>query len=169
MVVMRRALLVLVSAATAVAMGAGPGIGAGKGGGAGDEAGAAAPEADLSHHGHTSLSGGRLTVRFESENHGPAGLTDATVRLDFSVPPTAGQALPSNCLWSGDRTVLCGTGKLRRVGRSHRTALDLKTVGSPAEVVVWVGTAWNGGASDPNPENDRHRVLTPDTGDLYAF
>ncbi|MFJ1649094.1 hypothetical protein [Streptomyces sp. NPDC088258] len=126
-------------------------------------------EADLSHHGHVSLWSGRLTVRLESENHGPSRLADATVRIDFSAPAAPGQALPAHCLWGGDRTVLCRTGQLRPVVRSRETVLELELDGDPAEVVVRVDTAWNGGASDQNPENHRHRVLVPATGDAYAF
>ncbi|MEW1718390.1 hypothetical protein [Streptomyces sp. NPDC093109] len=128
-----------------------------------------AVEADLSHHGHVSLWKGRLTVRLESENHGPAKVPEATVRLDLSAAPTAGQALPAHCLWGGDRVVLCRTGQLRATGRSRETALDLALPGDPAEVVVRIDTAWNGGASDRNPENQHHRVLVPATGDQYAF
>ncbi|MFJ9028220.1 hypothetical protein ACIRQP_06780 [Streptomyces sp. NPDC102274] len=171
--VKRKALLVAVSAVTAVVMGAGTGVGAGSGAGAGARAdgvrGAVVPEADLSHHGYVSLWSEQLTVRLESENHGPSGLADATVQLTFSVALAAGQSLPSNCLRGDDRVVLCHTGPLRAVGRSQETVLDLKTVGRPVEAVVQIDTAWNGGASDPNPGNHRHRVLAPATGDPYVF
>ncbi|MFE2747450.1 hypothetical protein ACFXKX_24490 [Streptomyces scopuliridis] len=165
--VKRKALLVAVSAVAAVVMGAGPGVGAGVGT-VGVRA-AVVPEADLAHHGHVSLWSEQLTVRFESENHGPSALADATVRLTFSVAVAAGQSLPANCLWGGDRMVLCRTGQLRAGGRSPETALDLKATGRPVEAVVQIDTAWNGGASDSNPENHRHRVLAPATGDPYAF
>ncbi|MFB6978644.1 hypothetical protein [Streptomyces scopuliridis] len=165
--VKRKALLVTVSAVTAVVMGAGPGVGA-DAGTAGVQ-GAAVPEADLAHHGYVSLWSDQLTVRFESENHGPSAVADATVRLTFSVAVAAGQSLPANCLWGGDREVLCRTGQLRAGGRSQETALDLKAAGRPVEAVVQIDTAWNGGASDPNPENHRHRVLAPATGDPYVF
>ncbi|MFE4367486.1 hypothetical protein ACFRMN_04380 [Streptomyces sp. NPDC056835] len=169
--VKRKALLVAVSAVTAVVMGAGPGFGADAGVGVGTLGvrDAVVPEADLSHHGHVSLWSEELTVRFESENHGPSALPDATVRLAFSVSLAAGQSLPANCLRGGDRVVLCRTGPLRAGGRSPETALDLKTAGRPVEAVVWIDTDWNGGASDPNPENHRHRVLVPATGDPYVF
>ncbi|RDG35578.1 hypothetical protein [Streptomyces corynorhini] len=126
-------------------------------------------EADLSYHGRVSLWSGRLTVRLESENHGPSRLSDATVRIDFSAAAAPGQALPATCLWGGDRMVLCRTGQLRASARSREVVLELELTGDPAEVVVRVDTAWNGGASDPNPENHRHRVLAPATGDPYAF
>ncbi|MEV6423153.1 hypothetical protein [Streptomyces sp. NPDC051662] len=169
--VKREALLVAVSAVTAVVMGAGPGLGAGVGAGVGAPGvrDAVVPEADLSHHGHVSLWSEQLTVRFESENHGPSASADATVRLTFSVSLAAGQSLPANCLRGGDRVVLCRTGQLRAGGRSPETALDLRTAGRPVEVVVQIDTHWNGGASDPNPENHRHRVLVPATGDPYVF
>ncbi|MFJ2177051.1 hypothetical protein ACIOHE_29670 [Streptomyces sp. NPDC087851] len=168
--VMRKVVLVLVSAASAVAMGAAPGASADPGAGAGVPGrNAAAVEADLAHHGHVSLSGGHLVVLLGSENHGPSGLADATVRLDFSAPVAAGQALPPTCLWGGDRTVLCRTGLLRPIGRGSELTLDLRTTGRPDEIVVRIDTAWNGGADDLNLENHRHRVLAPDTGDRYAF
>ncbi|WP_142214331.1 hypothetical protein [Streptomyces sp. SLBN-118] len=128
-----------------------------------------APEADVAHHGHASLTRGRLGVSLLSENHGPSSLANATVRVSFSVPLAGVQALPAGCLWGGDRMVLCATGELRAGGTGHRVALDLRTVGTPAEVVVQVGTQWNGGATDRNPDNNEHRVLTPATGDPYAF
>ncbi|MFE2943706.1 hypothetical protein ACFXKG_32325 [Streptomyces sp. NPDC059255] len=162
----RKVVLVLVSAATAVVMGTAPGAGASV---PKRDAGTEAVEADLAHHGHVTLSSGRLTVRLGSENHGPAGLADATVRLEFSAPMVAGQPLPPTCLWSGDRTVLCRTGPLRPIGRGHEVTLDLRTTGTPYEIVVRIDTAWNGGATDLNPENHRHRVLAPDTGDPYVF
>lgn len=159
--VLRKSLLVVLSAATAAVLGAGSA-------GAGAPA-PIAPEADLAHHGQASLWEGQLSLRLETENHGPSALPDATVRLDFSVPLAPGQALPSPCLWAGARTVLCRTGELRAAGRAARLALDLRAVGAPSEVVVDIDTAWNGGASDRNPENNRQRVLTPATGDTYAF
>ncbi|MFE3827442.1 hypothetical protein [Streptomyces sp. NPDC059092] len=162
--VLRKVVLVLVSAATAVVTGAAPGAGA-----SAPERSTEVAEADLAHHGHVSLSGGRLTVLLGSENHGPSGLADATVRLDFSAPVAPGRALPSTCLWGGDRTVLCRTGQLRPIGRSGEVTLDLRTAGRPDEIVVRIDTAWNGGADDLNLENHRHRVLAPDTGDRYAF
>ncbi|MFD7291470.1 hypothetical protein [Streptomyces sp. NPDC059863] len=176
--VKRKALLVAVSALTAVVtvvMGAGPGVAVDADmevdadEGAVADVGAVVPEADLSHHGHASLWSEQLTVRFESENHGPSATADATVRLAFSVALAAGQSLPANCLRSGDRVVLCRAGQLRAGGRSPETALDLRTAGRPVEVVVQIDTHWNGGASDPNPENHRHRVLVPATGDPYVF
>ncbi|MFD7898037.1 hypothetical protein [Streptomyces sp. NPDC059743] len=177
--VMRKALLVGVSAATVVMTGAGPGAGAGTGmgtgvGGEGERRvsrayGPVEPEADLAHHGHVSLRNGELTLRLQTENHGPSQLTDATVRLDFSVPLPPGQPLPPGCLWSGDRVALCRTGHLRAGGRGPETTVDLRTDGRPDEVVVRIDTAWNGGASDRNSENHQHRVPAPDTGDKYVF
>ncbi|WP_327235110.1 hypothetical protein OG349_15205 [Streptomyces sp. NBC_01317] len=180
MSVMRRSLLVVVSAVTAVVMGAGSGTAvapaptpaSAPAPGTAEAAGAPAPiapEADLAHHGQVSLWDGQLHVWIGSDNHGPSGLPGATVRLEFSVPLAPGQSLPPACLWGGDRTVLCRTGELRAGGRAHGTALDLLAPGSPAEVVVDVDTAWNGGASDRNPENNHHRVLAPATGDPYIF
>ncbi|MCX4583617.1 hypothetical protein [Streptomyces sp. NBC_01481] len=160
MFVMRKELSA-VAAAVAMVVGAGTSAGA--------DGLAIAPEADVAHHGHVSLTSGRLGVSLVSENHGPASLADATVRVSFSVPMAGAQVLPARCLWGGDRVVLCATGALRAGGTGRRITLDLRTVGTPAEVVVGVGTQWNGGATDRNPDNNEHRVLTPATGDLYAF
>lgn len=165
MCVTGKVLLVGTAAAAAVVTAADPGVGASDA----PRPGFAAPEADLAHHGHVSLSNGGLRVRLQSENHGPSPLPDATVRLDFSAPLPPGQELPAACVWAGDRTVLCRTGRLRALQRGTEIMLDLRTAGRPDEVVVRVGTAWNGGASDDNPGNNEHRVLAPDTGDRYAF
>lgn len=168
---MRKWLLVVVSATTVVVLGAGAGAEADAGTGTGAVAPAAgiAPEADVAHHGRLSLWSGELSVRLASENHGPSAVAEATVRLDFSVPLVRGQELPANCLWGGDRTVLCRTGQLRAGGRGGETDIALRTVGDPDEAVVQIDTVWNGGASDRNPDNNRHRVLVPATGDAYAY
>ncbi|MFF3243698.1 hypothetical protein ACFYWY_08165 [Streptomyces sp. NPDC002870] len=128
-----------------------------------------APEADVAHHGHVSLASGRLGVSLVTENHGPSSLTNATVRLSFSVPLAAAQALPAGCLWGGDELVLCATGPLRAAGSERRITLELRTVGKPDEVIVWIGTQWNGGATDRNPDNNEHEVLAPATGDRYVY
>ncbi|MFF2571504.1 hypothetical protein [Streptomyces sp. NPDC058084] len=132
-------------------------------------AAAAPPEADLAHHGHLSLMDGRLGVRLVSENHGPSGVRQATVRLAFSEPMAGGQELPPACLWSSDRVVSCRTGGLRAAGAVGELALDLRTAGRPDEVAVDIRTAWRDGVVDPNPRNDRHRVLVLATGDPYVF
>ncbi|MFJ8650403.1 hypothetical protein ACIRNI_30390 [Streptomyces sp. NPDC093546] len=137
--------------------------------GAGARAGAIAPEADVAHHGHVSLVGDRLDVLMASQNHGPSGVPTATVRLTFSEPLAGGPPLPPNCLWGGDREVLCSTGPLRVDGPARDTVLDLRTSGVPHEVTVRVATEWNGGATDRNPGNNDHQVLVPATGDWYAF
>ncbi|MFF3303892.1 hypothetical protein [Streptomyces sp. NPDC001741] len=136
---------------------------------AGPAARGIAPEADVAHHGRVSLWGDRLGVLLRSGNRGPSRVEDVTVRLRFSVPLAAGQELPQNCLRGGARTVLCGTGPLNGAGEARRTAVGLRLVGRPAEVVVRVDTLWNGGASDRNRRNDTHQVLAPATGDAYAF
>ncbi|MGW0121617.1 hypothetical protein [Streptomyces sp. NPDC003327] len=137
--------------------------------GAGGSAGAVEVEADLSHHGHLSLWDGRLGVWLVSENHGPAHLPQATVRLAFSEPMAGGQELPPACLWSSDRVVSCRTGELRVAGGVGELALDLRTAGSPDELTVEISTAWRDGALDSNARNDRHRVLVLATGDPYVF
>ncbi|MER7047881.1 hypothetical protein [Streptomyces jumonjinensis] len=156
--VMRKALLAVSAAVVAVAA-----IGAAN---AGPEA---APEADVAHHGHVSLTGGRLKVSLASESLGPANLENATVRLAFSAPPAAVPALPPGCLWSTETVVLCATGPLRAGAGGRRVALDLRTRGTPEQVAVEIGTHWNGGVADESPDNNEHRVLTPATGRSYAF
>ncbi|MFG3495585.1 hypothetical protein [Streptomyces sp. NPDC047928] len=158
MVAMRKAALaVSVAAMTVVGVGGG--------------AGAIGAEADVAHHGYASLSGGRLDVLVLSRNHGPSHLDDATVRLAFSVPLVASgqRKLPAGCLWGGERVVLCSTGRLPGDGSRRELVLDLRTAGTPHEVTVQISTAWNGGATDRNEDNNTHRVLVPDTGDPYVF
>ncbi|MFI8966735.1 hypothetical protein ACIGO8_32020 [Streptomyces sp. NPDC053493] len=157
MSVMRKALL---GAALAAVLVTGTGAGA---------RAAAAPEADLAHHGHVSLWDGRLGVWLVSENHGPADVSQATVRLTFSQPLAAGQELPSACLWSSDRVISCRTGELRAAGAVGELALDLRTAGRPDELTVEIRTVWRDGVVDGNPRNDRHRVLVLATGDPYVF
>ncbi|MFD9870590.1 hypothetical protein ACFXI8_34450 [Streptomyces niveus] len=190
---MHRVMMVVSAAAMAVVMGAGsgsgveaPGADAGEGGGAGFGAGFGdravgdvgegagqgaeqAAEADVAHHGHVSLSDGRLAVRLSTGNHGPSDLTGATARLSFSEPLAVGQKLPAGCLWGGDQVVYCQAKALRADGRDSEFLLDLRTAGDPAEVSVDIATVWNGGARDLNPDNDKHHVLVPATGDLYIY
>ncbi|MER5885676.1 hypothetical protein ABT160_17740 [Streptomyces sp. NPDC001941] len=155
MVAMRKALLVSVAAATVM--------------GAGGAARAAGPEADVAHHGHVTLWDGRIGVWLASGNHGPSTVPNTTVRLAFSVPLAAAQALPRGCAWSGAGAVVCRTGPLRADGAAHEIALDLKAAGLPQEVTVRISTQWNGGAVDGNPDNNEHQVLVPATGDAYVF
>ncbi|MFF3174485.1 hypothetical protein ACFVQ0_17910 [Streptomyces sp. NPDC057900] len=129
-----------------------------------------APEADVSHHGHVSLWGTGLGVWLTSRNSGPADLTGATVRLRVSVPLSGRQVLPAQCLQADAQTVLCRTGPLPADGsRQRQLALELQLQGRPAEVVVRIDTAWNGGATDRNAKNSEHEVLAPATGDEYVF
>ncbi|GGJ95182.1 hypothetical protein GCM10011583_28430 [Streptomyces camponoticapitis] len=178
---MRKVMLVVSTAAVAVSLGTMPGSGmeaaadSGTRTGPGAEPDAGAPgeqgpvEADVAHHGHISLWGGRLAVRLSTGNHGPSGLAGATARLGFSVPLAFGQKLPDACLWGGNQVVYCRAGELRADGRDSEVLLDLRTVGDPAEVSVDISTVWNGGADDHNPDNDKHHVLVPATGDLYVY
>ncbi|TXL90555.1 hypothetical protein EW053_11690 [Streptomyces sp. IB2014 016-6] len=171
--------MVVSAAAMAVVTGAGSGSGveapgAGVGEGVGQGVSEHGPqqgpvEADVAHHGHVSLWGGRLAVRLSTGNHGPSDLAGATARLAFSEPPAAGQRLPAGCLWGGDRVVYCQSGPLRADGQDSEFRLDLRTVGDPAEVSMDITTVWNGGAEDLNPDNDKHHVLVPATGDLYIY
>ncbi|MGW8725258.1 hypothetical protein ACWGNF_04360 [Streptomyces sp. NPDC055808] len=160
------------------ASGPGAGVGAGTGGAAsGAAAGAevegaasgAGAEADVAYHGHVSLWNGRVGVWLTTDNHGPAQVSGATVRLRFSVPLDPGATLPPSCLRGGPATLLCGTGSMRAAGSGVRLALDVAVTGDPAEVALDIDTAWNGGANDRNPANNTHRVLAPATGDPYSF
>lgn len=63
----------------------------------------------------------------------------------------------------------CQSGALRADGQDSEFRLDLRTVGDPAEVSMDITTVWNGGAEDLNPDNDKHHVLVPATGDLYIY
>lgn len=153
----RRVLLVVVGAAAVAAAGAGVGVGA------------APPEVDLAYHGHVSYWGDELTIRVTSENHGPTAVRDATLRIRVSVPLAVGVQLPPQCLQSGNTEVLCRTGRLAAGATSSETLLRLTTVGGHDEVAVDTDTAWTGGGTDGNPENQRHHVLAPATGDDYAF
>ncbi|MFG3286501.1 hypothetical protein [Streptomyces sp. NPDC048111] len=126
-------------------------------------------EADLSYHGHVSLWNGRTGVWLVTENHGPAAVTGATVRLRFSVPLDSGAALPPSCLRTGPATVQCGSGSMRAAGSGPQLALDVAVVGNPDEITLDIDTVWNGGANDRNPANNTHRVLAPATGDAYTF
>ncbi|MER6915733.1 hypothetical protein ABT354_29010 [Streptomyces sp. NPDC000594] len=132
-------------------------------------AGMVVPEADLVHHGRAALSQGRLTLSVESENHGPAALENATLRLAFSTPLAGDRELPPSCLWSGDSVVLCATGPLGAGAAGRRTVLELRAEEAPDEVVLTVGTHWNGGAADGRPANNEHEVLVPGTGEPSVF
>lgn len=129
----------------------------------------AGPEADLAHHGYATLWEGRLGLRVFSRNHGSSDVSQATVRFAFSVAPAAGQELPPACLRGGERVVVCRTGELRAAGPVGELAFELRTSGSPEEVTVEIDTAWSDGVTDPDPENDHHRVLVLATGDAYVF
>lgn len=172
MCVMRRALSAG-AAALVLVVGSGAGARAGAdlepGGVAAGASGAVAPEADVAHHGHVSLGDGSLRISLMAQNHGPSSLEDATVRLEFSLRPVGERWLPERCLWAGERVVLCGTGPLRADGVGREVSIRLGITGDPAEAVVKIGTAWNGGATDRNPANNTHRVIVPATGDPYAF
>ncbi|ATW49885.1 hypothetical protein ACWGJT_09280 [Streptomyces xantholiticus] len=161
MSVMRRALS---AGAAAVLLMTGSGAAS-----AGADGGAVTPESDVAHHGHVSLSDGRLRISLTTRNHGPSGLEDVTVWLSLSVAPAGVPLLPRGCLRAGERDVLCATGPLSADGLGRKVGLELLVAGLPQEVVVRVGTAWNGGASDRDRHNDEHEVLVPATGDRYVF
>ncbi|MER5581335.1 hypothetical protein ABT090_06710 [Streptomyces asoensis] len=130
----------------------------------------AATEADLSYHGFAVLRGGRVDVRLTPRNHGPGDVSDATVRLRWSVPLAAGaQRLPAGCARTGRQEVVCGTGALPADGPGEAIVLRVRLRGRPAEMTMDVDTLWGGGAVDRNRANDRQRVLVLDTGDAYFF
>ncbi|MFI6471623.1 hypothetical protein ACIBL5_15415 [Streptomyces sp. NPDC050516] len=132
-------------------------------------AGGAVAEADVSYHGHVSLWNGRVGVWLATANHGPAPVSGATVRLRFSVALAPGATLPPSCLRTGPSMVVCGTGSMRAAGTGVQLALDVATVGIPAEVGLAIDTVWSGGTSDRNLANNTHRVLALATGDPYTF
>ncbi|MGW1870342.1 hypothetical protein ACWCPS_32955 [Streptomyces mauvecolor] len=137
---------------------------------AGDTAaGSAAAEADVSYHGHVSFWNGHVGIWLTTANHGPAPVSGATLRLRFSVPLASGATLPPSCLRTGPAEVHCGTGSMRAAGTGVQLAMDVATVGTRAEMGLDIDTVWNGGASDRNPANNTHRVLTLATGDPYTF
>ncbi|PZT72456.1 MULTISPECIES: hypothetical protein [unclassified Streptomyces] len=131
---------------------------------------APAPEADVSHHGYVTLRGSALDIRLRSENRGPSDLDGVTVRVRLSAELAGPQELPGACLRADPQTVLCRTGPLHADGvQQRRIALGLRLRGEPDQVVVRVGTAWNGGATDRDTGNDEHEVLALATGDTYVF
>ncbi|MFP3988679.1 hypothetical protein U9R90_14435 [Streptomyces sp. E11-3] len=132
-------------------------------------AGAVAPEADVSYHGFAALGEGRLGVWLVPANHGPADVSDATVRLRYSVALAPRQELPDGCLRSARRVVLCGTGELKAGERGEKVAVVVRLAGAPSQATVRIDTVWSGAAADRNPDNDRHQVLALDTGDSYVF
>ncbi|NBE56360.1 hypothetical protein GUY60_34005 [Streptomyces sp. YC537] len=133
------------------------------------QAGAGVPEVDLAYHGRAELTPGRLGVRLTPENHGPSDVSEATVRLRYSVPLTTGQRLPDACLRADQQVVLCRTGALRAGSRGKEIPVEVKLRGRPSEATVRIDTHWNGNATDHNPTNDHHTVLVLQTGDAYSF
>ncbi|WP_438292371.1 hypothetical protein [Streptomyces sp. HUAS TT7] len=131
--------------------------------------GGAVAEADVSYHGHVSFWNGHVGIWLATANHGPAPVSGVTVRLRFSAPLASGVTLPPSCLRTGPAEVHCGTGSMRAGGTGVQLALDVATVGTRAEMGLDIDTVWNGGASDRNPANNTHRVLTLATGDPYTF
>ncbi|MFJ5550987.1 hypothetical protein [Streptomyces sp. NPDC093225] len=127
------------------------------------------PEADVAYHGQVSLAAGRLGIWLVPENHGPAALPNATVRLRLSVDLAERQRLAEGCARVEARVVVCETGSLPVQGSGRHIGLVLLLKERPAEAVVRIDTWWNGGATDTELENNEHAVLALDTGDTYAF
>ncbi|GGN85301.1 hypothetical protein GCM10011579_076140 [Streptomyces albiflavescens] len=130
---------------------------------------AVSPEADLAYHGYVSVAAGSVDVRFTPQNHGPTAVSDATVRLRWSVPLAAAQRLPEQCARAGERAVVCRTGALAADGLGEEIGVTVRLVGVPSEVTLQIDTVWSGGAVDRNHANDRQRVLALETGDAYVF
>ncbi|WP_324614355.1 hypothetical protein [Streptomyces sp. MMG1121] len=126
-------------------------------------------EADLAFHGTASMDGGKVEVRLTPRNNGPDAVSDASVRLRWSVPLAPAQQLPARCAREDERTVLCGTGGLAAdtTGEQLRVAVRLEE--QPSEFTLEIDTAWGGGVVDKDRSNDRLKVLVLDTGDAYAF
>ncbi|MGW3114686.1 hypothetical protein [Streptomyces sp. NPDC001091] len=127
------------------------------------------PRADLSFHGNAVMDGDRVEVRLTPQDHGPAAVPEASVRLRWSVPPAGAQTLPEGCARTGERTVVCGTGALAAGGAGRQIRLAVRLRAPASEVTLEVETAWNGGVADPDRTNDRLRVLVLATGDEYWF
>ncbi|WP_236052902.1 MULTISPECIES: hypothetical protein [Streptomyces] len=111
----------------------------------------------------------RVEVRLTPYNSGPAVVTDATVRLRWSVALADDQELPARCVREDERTVLCGTGALAVDVAGDQLRLPVRLRERAAEVTLEIETAWNSGAVDKDRSNDRMRVLVLATGDSYAF
>ncbi|MFI2203911.1 hypothetical protein ACH47Z_24645 [Streptomyces sp. NPDC020192] len=142
--------------------------------GAGLVAGAAAvaaplPEADLAFHGTAQMAGDMVDVRLTPRNNGPAAVTDATVRLRWSVPLAVEQQLPARCAREDERTVVCSTGALAANAVGEQVEVPVRLSQKPSDVTLSVDTAWGGGAVDRDHTNDQVKVLVLDTGDAYAF
>ncbi|MEU2265211.1 hypothetical protein ABZ568_01910 [Streptomyces olindensis] len=105
----------------------------------------AGPEADLACHGFAVMSAGLVDLAFTPRNHGPAAVSDATVRLRWSQPLTDRQELPEGCARSGRQAVLCRTGALPAEGAGERIGLRVRVLVVPSEVVVELETVWGGG------------------------
>ncbi|MET9323115.1 hypothetical protein ABZX75_23380 [Streptomyces sp. NPDC003038] len=141
----------------------------GAGSAQGNDRGWAGPEADVAYHGLVSLSQGQLRLWVVPENHGPAALANATVRVRVSADLADRQGLAEGCARAGQREVVCETGALPRQGQGRHIGLLLDLRERVPEVVVRVSTWWNGGATDRDLSNNEPVVLALDTGDTYAF
>ncbi|MFD7551563.1 hypothetical protein [Streptomyces sp. NPDC059816] len=126
-------------------------------------------EADLAQHGSASMAQGRVSLRFTPQNFGPSDISDATTRLDWSVPLADEQTLPARCVRAGRAALVCRTGGLTAGGLGDPVDLAVRLEGAPTEVLLRIDTLWNGGARDDNPDNHRHEVLVLETGDVYHF
>ena len=128
-----------------------------------------AGSADLEVHGAVVLSGDLMEVRVTPRNHGPDGVTGASVRLTSSAALADAQQLPGGCARTGEREVVCDTGPLAVELPGEQLVVPVRLRDRPAEVTLAVDVAWGGGAVDQDRTNDRQRVLVLATGDPYAF
>jgi hypothetical protein len=128
-----------------------------------------APEADLAFHGTAVMTGDQVEVLLTPHNHGPDAVTDATVRLRWSVELADAQQLPARCTREDARTVVCGTGALASDTAGERLRVPVRLRERPPEVTLELDTAWSAGVVDEDRSNDRLKVLVLATGDAYAF
>ncbi|MFJ7152119.1 hypothetical protein ACIQVT_28665 [Streptomyces sp. NPDC100445] len=130
---------------------------------------APAPAADVALHGSAVLDADRVEVRLTPSNEGPGAVTDATVRLRWSVALAGRQELPAGCLRADERTVLCATGELAADAAGEQRTVPVRLAELPAEVTLDIDLVWVGSAVDANRANDRLTVSVLATGDPYVF
>ncbi|MEU0052985.1 hypothetical protein [Streptomyces sp. NPDC006309] len=93
-------------------------------------------------------------MRLTPRNEGSGAVTDATVRLRWSVP-LAGKELSAGCLRADERTVLRATGTPAADAAGEAAAEQLhvpvRLPESAPEVTLDIDTGWPGSAVDANP------------------
>ncbi|MFI5976814.1 hypothetical protein [Streptomyces sp. NPDC051452] len=94
------------------------------------------------------LTGDRVEVRLAPRDDGAADVTDATVRLRWSVRPADRQRLPARCAREDERTVVCGTGAPAPDAAGEEPRVSVRLPGRPSEVTLEPDTAWCAGVLD---------------------